>query len=409
MNANASSATVKTACRPCPVCQETQVETLRHQPFALPEGHLLPAAFDVVCCPRCGFCYADTPAAQEIYDRYYAEFSKYADNRTSTGGGGSPTDAQRLRESAEQLAEFLGGNCQSSVLDIGCSNGGLLASLRALGFTNLTGVDPSPVCVANTSQQPGLRAVVGTLTAPPPELGRYDLVVLSHVLEHVLDLQTVVAPLAALLNPGGRLYVEVPDAARYTAFVTSPFQDFNVEHINHFDLASLERLFATNGLALEAGGSKDLPVAQGLQYPAVYGFFRHAPAVDAPPKRSAATPLRDELRAYIVRSQELMGAIERTVAPLAAPGAAPILVWGTGQLAMKLLVETSLRDATVAAFVDGNPVNQGHTLRGVPVLAPAALRDLPPYPVLITTQLHRESILATLRGELGLANPAITL
>ena len=411
MSAADPLAAAKTAVRPCQVCAGTRVEVLHHQPFALPEGHLLPAAFDVVCCLACGFCYADTPAPQETYDRYYADFSKYADNRTSTGGGGSAEDARRLREFAAQLAAGLDGDRGASVLDIGCSNGGLLAALQALGFTRLTGVDPSPACVENTHRQPGLRALPGTLTALPPDLGRYDLVVLSHVLEHVADLRSVLSPLAGLLTAGGRLYVEVPDAARYTAFVTSPFQDFNVEHINHFDLASLERLFAAHGFVLETGGTKDLPAAQGLWYPAVYGFFRPAGAAagSPPPPTVPLPPLRDELRAYIARSRELMADIERRVAPLGGPGTEPIIVWGTGQLALKLLVETSLRHASIAAFVDGNPVNQGKTLRGVPVLAPASLRGLPPYPVLIATQLHQQAILAMLHGELGLTNPAITL
>jgi FlaA1/EpsC-like NDP-sugar epimerase len=104
-----------------------------------------------------------------------------------------------------------------------------------------------------------------------------------------------------------------------------------------------------------------------------------------------------------------MHAIECKVSPLAAPAAGPVIVWGTGQLALKLLVETSLRDAQIVAFIDANPINQGKTLHGVPVLAPARLRELPRYPVLIATQLHQESILAMLRSELGLDNPVVTL
>jgi hypothetical protein len=278
--------------------------------------------------------------------------------------------------------------------------------LQAYGFQHLTGVDPSPACVANAARRPGLQVWEGTLTALPPGLDRYDLIVLSHVLEHVADLRGVLAPLARLLNPHGRLYVEVPDAMRYTEFLTAPFQEFNVEHINHFSLSSLRRLFAGHGFGSAGGGQKDLPAAQGLSYPAVYGFFRcQETAAEQPPDFA----LRTELRAYIAKSAELMRAIECKISPLAAPAAGPVIVWGTGQLALKLLVETSLRDAQIAAFVDANPINQGQTLRGVPVLAPTRLGELPRYPVLIATQLHQESILAMLRGELGLDNPVVTL
>ena len=55
--------------------------------FVLPQGHPLPKEYDVVYCENCSFAYADTPARQVDYDRYYADFSKYEDNQTGTGGG----------------------------------------------------------------------------------------------------------------------------------------------------------------------------------------------------------------------------------------------------------------------------------------------------------------------------------
>ena len=394
---------VKSACRPCPVCDYARVEVLRHQTFALPAGHLLPAVYDVVCCERCGFCYADTPAPQAHYDRYYAQFSKYEDNRTSTGGGGSGADAARLRGMAEAIAAVLSTDRGASILDIGCANGGLLAHLREHGFHRLTGVDPSSVCVAHARAQ----AFIGSLTDLPQELRRYDLIVLSHVMEHVADLRGVLASVAGRLVEGGRLYVETPDASRYTECVAAPFQDFNVEHINHFNLATLGNLLAGSGFLLESGGQKTLEAAPGVNYPAIYGFFR-AGQLDGQTVKPDFT-LRENLLAYIAKSQSIMDRIEEKLRPLAAPGAGPVIVWGTGQLALKLLVETSLRRAEVAAFVDGNPINQHKILAGRPVLAPKQLRTLPPHPVLVATLLHQQAILAVLRDELGLKNPAITL
>ena len=54
---------------------------------------------------------------------------------------------------------------------------------------------------------------------------------------------------------------------------------------------------------------------------------------------------------------------------------------------MKLLAETSLGEAEIAAFVDGNPINHGKMIRGVPVLAPEKIRSMP-QPILISTTLH---------------------
>ena len=399
----------KSACRPCPVCGGVRAGLLRHQPFELPTGHILPAAYDVVSCGQCGFCYADTAASQKDYDRYYAQFSKYEDNRTSTGGGGTGLDAVRLRGLAGQIAAVLPDGHRAAILDIGCANGGLLAALRELGFSDLLGIDPSAACVANTAAQPGLRALAGSLTALPPGLGQYDLIVLSHVLEHVADLRGVLSSVTRLLTEGGRLYVETPDASRYAECLTAPFQEFNVEHINHFDLAALGNLLGQEVFVLESGGQKTFETAPGIDYPAVFGFFRPAGRQDDRLAVEADFTLRDALLEYITRSQAIMDGIEAKLQPLAAPDAPPIIVWGTGQFTSKLLAETSLGHAHITAFVDGNPINQDKFLHGLPVLAPERLHTLPPHPVLIATLLHREAILAVLRNELGLENPTIVL
>src|SRR5438132_5327996 len=112
----------KNALRSCPICGNSEVERLYHQKFVLPEGHVLPDAYDVVWCPVCGFAYADTPASQKDYDRYYAGFSKYEDNRTSTGGGASEWDSRRLRETAAAVASLVPDR-QARIIDLGCANG----------------------------------------------------------------------------------------------------------------------------------------------------------------------------------------------------------------------------------------------------------------------------------------------
>jgi len=84
-----------------------------------------------------------------------------------------------------------------------------------------------------------------------------------------------------------------------------------------------------------------------------------------------------------------------------------VVVWGAGQLALKLLVETSLATARIAAFVDSNPVNQGKVLRGVSVISPEAARGLAA-PIVIATVLHQQEIAEQIR-EMGLPNDLLFL
>jgi SAM-dependent methyltransferase len=392
----------KQALRGCPICAEASCEVLHTQRFVLPDGHPLARGYDVVSCQRCGFVYADTSVSQRDYDAFYRQCSKYQDDQTATGGGEAAWDAERLRQTAAALADFLPDR-EARILDVGCANGGLLRALADLGYRRLTGIDPSPVCAANTRRLAGARAEAGSLAELPRDLGPFDGIVLSHVLEHVQELQAAVAAVAGLLAEGGCIYIEVPDAARYAECLVAPFQDFNTEHINHFSLGCLANLGRTAGLTVARKGTKTLQSPPPLPYPAAFAFFRKG----QPRALVPDTELRGQVVKYIEASSRLLAAIDARLREAVA--ASPdVIVWGTGQLALKLLAETALGQARIAAFVDGNPINHGRSLYGRRVLAPAEAAALP-HPIVITSILHQEEIRHVIRERLRLVNPVITL
>jgi 2-polyprenyl-6-hydroxyphenyl methylase / 3-demethylubiquinone-9 3-methyltransferase len=113
----------------------------------------------------------------------------------------------RLDYVAERVA-LRGGK----VLDVGCG-GGLLSEAMAQAGAEVTAIDLSPELVriarlhglesgvkVDYRQQP-----VEALAAAEP--GSFDVVTCMEMLEHVPDPGAIVAACAALLKPGGRLFV----------------------------------------------------------------------------------------------------------------------------------------------------------------------------------------------------------
>lgn len=349
--------------RPCPLCGNTEPEVLAQLSLPQPSHSPLPSGYRLVACAACDFAYADTPAGQAEYDRYYQQLAKYG-GPTGTGAGQDAADMRRLEQLADRLEAGLPGK-DAAILDIGCGAGGLLQVLTARGYTQAEGLDPDPAAVA-AARAHGLAVRAGLASESPALYAgiRFDLIVLSHVAEHLRDLDWL-PRLATLLAPCGRLYIEVPDPRGYRCDPRPPYYYFDSEHINHFSPRALGRLFATAGLAPEAFPDCTLSLSDGSTYPAFAGIAR----AEAAPLPAPAPAVLPQLRSYLEACAELARQAILIQPPL--DGDAPLLVWGAGSWAQRLLGQDAIPLARVVAFLDGAPNKQGQTFAGKPVVAPA--------------------------------------
>jgi SAM-dependent methyltransferase len=396
--------------RACGACGSSGNTVCHHQRFIVPDGYPLPNAYDVVVCGRCGFVYANPAATQDDYDRFYCDWSKYDDSSTATGSGVSPYDAARLSTVATDIARALPSRA-ASILDAGCATGGLLTALREQGFTAVAGLDPSPRCAAACRER-GFEAYAGSVSsaATPAHLPKFDCVVFSHVLEHIYDIPAFFNSARGLLAPGGFFYLETPDATRYDEYLYAPFQEFNTEHINHFSARAIENVARRFGFRPILVEQKVIRTAQDTLYPAVFGVFRdNGEAASGQTNEQALVcdrELPSKIAAYIRHSAEQMESIHRQLTAQVA-NVDRVILWGAGQLAMKLLALPCLTRIRIRALVDNNPILRGKTLAGAPIVGPQQIAGTTE-PIVIATLLHAGEISAQIRG-LGLSNPIFSL
>lgn len=93
------------------------------------------------------------------------------------------------------------------VLDLGCA-GGFMAEALALRGARVTGIDPAAAAIAAARQHADAAGLTihydtGIGEALPYAPARFDAVVCVDVLEHVADLNAVLAEVARVLRPGG--------------------------------------------------------------------------------------------------------------------------------------------------------------------------------------------------------------
>ena len=362
--------------RKCPVCGSRSAVYLHTMRFALPDASPLPVCYDVVVCLSCGCSFADSDASEENYADYYREYSKYEDSTVATGNGCQPADRIRLEELACSIERYVTQSAR--IVDVGCANGGLLKSLWRLGYMNLTGLDPSPACVREL-RAAGLNAyefsVASLLGLSTKFNGAFDLVVLSHVIEHVFDVRALLASLIKMLAADGKIYIEVPDAARYTTMGYPPYYFFDTEHINHFSEVSIRNLSASLKLSVLEVGQKKIRLANGLNYTATYGVMKRAPV-------STSSIVFDEqlqrsLRYYIAACQDQINGLKNRFLSL-VENYRSLAIWGAGSMSQRLMSEPWFPHERLVAIVDRDKNKVGLNFMSHQIQTPeAGLSALP--------------------------------
>lgn len=100
------------------------------------------------------------------------------------------------------------------VLEIGCGAGVTLAIAKQCGASYVCGVEISPAAAKEARQHPDIDAVFeGSIETDnfPPISEPFDLIIASHVLEHLVDPWVATRKLYQLLKPGGIFIGAIPN------------------------------------------------------------------------------------------------------------------------------------------------------------------------------------------------------
>ena len=141
---------------------------------------------------------------------------------------------------------------RGTLLDVGCGNGEFMGRMHSFGW-NVSGLDFDP-SAASYARGQGLDVRYGTI-ADLPDSVRYDVIVLSHVIEHVSDPVDLLRECGKRLQPGtGRLVISTPNI---NSLGHASFKDDwrGLEVPRHFILyspAGLRECVARAGLTLRS-------------------------------------------------------------------------------------------------------------------------------------------------------------
>jgi len=144
------------------------------------------------------------------------------------------------------------------VLDLGCSTGWLATALKERGEVEVVGIEREPAYAAEAASRCD-RVVTGDVEDVPAGLGRFDCLVAADVLEHLVDPWSTLEAYAAMLEPGCRAVVSLPNAAHWTTFAAlargswprRPEGIHDATHLRWFTMRDAIELCEGAGLAVE--------------------------------------------------------------------------------------------------------------------------------------------------------------
>jgi len=165
-------------------------------------------------CENCNFYYSNSKNVQIDYDNYYKTFNNYKN---------LVIYSDKDEKCSFFLKNFLKNKNIKNIIDYGSGN---CKIKELLGDTY--NIDNYDIGMDENYKE-------------------YDCLLLSHVLEHIYDINDFIKKIKNNIVESGLLYIEVPNAEYYDKISDiCPLQEINIEHINFFSKYALNKLLTNH-------------------------------------------------------------------------------------------------------------------------------------------------------------------
>lgn len=310
-------------------------------------------------CLNCG-------AVQKMNDREwradcYAIYSEYDVYSVSQGqeqsvrsGLVDGTYGKRSDLVLNEVANLLQLPQQGAFLDFGCGSGvsSMAVSKRFQNWV-IDGFDLDQRMEAELSEISGFSQLyVGSPESIP---SRYDLIMLTHVLEHVPTPIETMKVLAGLLKPSGAIVIQVPNR------VENPYDLLVADHLIHFDTKSLSGICEKAGLGIAAIATDW--VMKELSLVAVRKEAACETGETGETGKGAFAVDPSTQLSKLLRTAKSLGSIQADL-KVGFFGTSLVAIWMSQELCRK-----------PSFYVDEDPAKIGRMLNGVKILAPTEVPE----------------------------------
>lgn len=199
-------------------------------------------------CPKCGLIMTNPRMKQENYNKFYDTlYRQLYVGRSIASEEYYNIQCKRGNDILEYLQMYVNIDNVQSVLEIGCSSGGIVSVFKDYGIAKCKGIDLGSEYI-QYGRSKGLDLKIGSSDKLVESGEKYDLIIINHVLEHFLDIRKELLMIKELLTENGIVYISVPGVFNLQSVYGNDFLKYlQNAHIRHFCRGTLQQIMAWNG------------------------------------------------------------------------------------------------------------------------------------------------------------------
>ena len=348
-----------------PITKSNNIKKINSYPSSITsDGRLVNRGVENFVCLDTGLIFNADGARGEEESFYSDDYDLHSENKDSEFRYFENDESVGIYEDiCDFICSTYSGDENPTIIDIGCGKGLLLKQLEnKYPRSELFGVEPSSNAKRFFDKvHPNIQFFEGIFEKSPFKSGKYDLIVMNGVVEHVPYPLDFLKQIKDCLAEDGIIYVGVPN------LINNPADMFTWDHLSRFTPETLSTVFSMAGLKIVSSRVSDMRVP-------MWFLVTHC---DKKHDGEISNSLVLEGSANLV--EKTLSEISETftsynkAASSAMEKNGKIAIYGTGNFALLGTIYSELKIADIAFFVDDNETIWGSEKLGLRVCSPAEI------------------------------------
>ena len=336
-------------------------------------------------CRSCGLIFQSESIEQSKMIKSYKEMVTYVDNLTKPSKSKMKTVKRHIGLVKSCFSEF-----PKKILEVSSMNSYNLKQFKKLGSNKIVSLEPSKR-IAKLLKLEGIK-VHNTTIEKLKTKDKYDLIILSHVLEHLYDPIKAIKQCFKIQNVNQKILVEIPLFEQVQNYSVGAFQ---IEHLHYFSEANIIEVITRGGYTID----KVKKILTEIEAPII--------AIIASKKSKKKIVISNDfqkqlLNFKIYKKQAMSGWKKINNEFNKINKKKPLYLYGAGWFASQLLfyIKVFKNFKNFKGFIDSSPAKQNRNISKYEILSPDFKKIEKNAQIIISSISTQNSIYAMIKNKI---------